>query len=104
MVAEKHNEQDLYRSVLEGPFVHELMVTNYAGYQVRTEYGNINSVSSYRGWKTWDEMTLVARDVFPTPPGRCTRGTNLGLRVRVPKYSCDILVVAHGYALSDIAS
>src|SRR5260370_37468046 len=41
MVAEEHNAQDLYRSVMEGPFVHELVLTNYACYQVRTEYGNL---------------------------------------------------------------
>jgi hypothetical protein len=38
IVAEEHNAPDLYRSVLNGPWVHELMVTNYAGYRVRTEY------------------------------------------------------------------
>src|SRR5260370_33416900 len=37
MVAEEHNAQDLYQSVLKGPSVHKLRVTNYAGYQVRTE-------------------------------------------------------------------
>jgi hypothetical protein len=33
--------RDLYWSVLNGPRAHELMVTNYAGYQVRTEYGGL---------------------------------------------------------------
>src|SRR5260370_22221780 len=72
MVAEEHNAQDLYRSVLEGPFVHELMLTNYAGYQVRTEYGNLRienlwqpfdhtgsakSVGAYCQWKTWNDSS-----------------------------------------------
>jgi hypothetical protein len=81
MVAEEHNAQDLYRSVLEGPFVHELMVTNYAGYQVRTEYGNLRVENLFTGSPSIIParqkvsvltvngrlgMTLVARDVFPT--------------------------------------
>ena len=81
MVAEEHNAQDLYRSVLEGPFVHELMLTNYAGYQVRTEYGNLRIENLFTGSPSIIPalqkvsvltvngrlgMTLVARDVFPT--------------------------------------
>jgi len=81
MVAEEHDAQDLYRSVLEGPLVHELMVTNYAGYQVRTEYGNLKIVNLFTGSPSIMPalqkvsvltvngrlgMTLVARDVFPT--------------------------------------
>ncbi len=81
MVAEEHNAHGLYRSVLEGPFVHELMVTNYAGYQVRTEYGNLKVENLFTGSPSIIPalqkvsvltvngrlgMTLVARDVFPT--------------------------------------
>jgi hypothetical protein len=81
MVAEEHNAQDLYRSVLEGPSVHELMVTNYAGYQVRTEYGDLKVENLFTGSPSIIPalqkvsvltvngrlgMTLVARDVFPT--------------------------------------
>jgi hypothetical protein len=81
MVTEEHNAQDLYRSVKEGPFLHELMVTNYAGYQVRTEYGNLRVENLFTGspsiMPAWQKvsvltvngrlgMTLVARDVFPT--------------------------------------
>lgn len=81
MVAEEHNAQDLYRSVLEGPFVHELMVTNYADYQVRTEYGHLKVEDLFTGSPSIIPspqkvsvltvngrlgMTLVARDVFPT--------------------------------------
>jgi hypothetical protein len=81
MVAEEHNAQDLYRSVLESPFVHELMVTNYADYQVRTEYGHLKVEDLFTGSPSIIPspqkvsvltvngrlgMTLVARDVFPT--------------------------------------
>jgi hypothetical protein len=81
MVAEERNAQDLYRSVLEGPLVHELMVTNYAGYQVRTKYGNLRVENLFTGSPsiipsmqkvsvlTVNErlgMTLVAHNVFPT--------------------------------------
>jgi hypothetical protein len=40
MIADEVSTRDLYWSVLNGPQVHELMVTNYAGYRVRTECGN----------------------------------------------------------------
>jgi NRPS condensation-like uncharacterized protein len=81
MVAEERNAQDLYRSVLEGPLAHELMVTNYAGYQVRTKYGNLRVENLFTGSPsiipsrqkvsvlTVNErlgMTLVAHNVFPT--------------------------------------
>jgi len=81
MVAEEHNAQDLYQSVLKGPFVHELMVTNYAGYQVRTEYGDLKIENLFTGSPSIIPalqkvsvltvngrlgMTLVARHVFPT--------------------------------------
>ena len=81
MVAEEHNAQDLYRSVLEGPFMRELMVSNYAGYQVRAEYENLKIENLFTGSPSITSarqkvsvltlngrlgMTLVARDVFPT--------------------------------------
>jgi hypothetical protein len=80
-VAEEHTARDLYWSVLNGPLVHELMVTNYAGYQVRTEYGGIKVENLFTGSPSVIPslqkvsvltvngrlgMTLVARDVFPT--------------------------------------
>jgi hypothetical protein len=80
-VAEEHSARDLYWSVLNGPLVHELMVTNYAGYQVRTEYGGIKVENLFTGSPSVIPslqkvsvltvngrlgMTLVARDVFPT--------------------------------------
>ena len=81
MVAEEHNAQDLYQYVLKGPSVHELMVTNYAGYQVRTEYGDLKIENLFTGSPSIIPdlqkvsvltvngrlgMTLVARHVFPT--------------------------------------
>jgi hypothetical protein len=81
MVAEEHNARDLYSSVLKGPMLHELMVTNYAGYQVRTEYGDLKVENLFTGSPSVSPalqkvsvitvnrrlgMTLVTRDVFPT--------------------------------------
>ena len=80
-VAEEHNARDLYWSVLNGPLLHELMVTNYAGYRVRSEYGNLRLEALFTGsssvMPTLQKvsvltvngrlgMTLVAQDVFPT--------------------------------------
>ena len=80
-VAEEHNARDLYWSVLNGPLLHELMVTNYAGYRVRSEYGNLRLKALFTGsssvMPTLQKvsvltvngrlgMTLVAQDVFPT--------------------------------------
>jgi hypothetical protein len=81
MVAEEHNAGDLYRSVLEGPLAHELMVTNYAGYRVRTEYAGLHIENLFTGGPAFRPalqkvsvltvngrlgMTVVARNVFPT--------------------------------------
>jgi hypothetical protein len=80
MIAEEHTPQDLYRSVLNGPLVHELIVTNYAGYKVRTEYGDIKIDNLFTGSAAVLPasqkvsvltvngrlgMTVVTRDVFP---------------------------------------
>ncbi len=80
-VAEEHNARDLYWSVLNGPLLHELMVTNYAGYRVRSEYGDLRLETLFTGSSSVMPalqkvsvltvngrlgMTLVARDVFPT--------------------------------------
>lgn len=80
-VAEEHNARDLYWSVLNGPLLHELMVTNYAGYRVRSEYGDLKLETLFTGSSSVMPalqkvsvltvngrlgMTLVARDVFPT--------------------------------------
>jgi hypothetical protein len=80
-VAEEHNARDLYWSVLNGPMLHELMVTNYAGYRARSEYGDLRLETLFTGSCSVMPalqkvsvltvngrlgMTLVARDVFPT--------------------------------------
>jgi hypothetical protein len=79
-VAEEHNARDLYWSVLNGPLLHELMVTNYAGYRARSEYGDLRLEALFTGSSSVMPalqkvsvltvngrlgMTLVARDVFP---------------------------------------
>jgi NRPS condensation-like uncharacterized protein len=81
MMADELSARDLYRSVLNGPLVQELMVTNYAGYQVRTEYGSLKIENLFTGGPSIIPdlqkvsvltlngrlgMTLVARDMFPT--------------------------------------
>jgi hypothetical protein len=81
MMSDELSARDLYWSVLNGPRVHELMVTNYAGYQVRTEYGDIKVENLFTGSpsiipalqkvsvltvKGRLGMTLVARDMFQT--------------------------------------
>jgi hypothetical protein len=80
MVAEEHGALDLYQAVLNGPLMHELMVTNYASYKVRTEYGNLKIENLFTGSPAVSDvqkvsvittngklgMTLVARDLFPT--------------------------------------
>jgi hypothetical protein len=80
-VAEEHNARDLYWSVLNGPLLHELMVTNYAGHKPRLEYGDLRIVNLFTGSSSVMPalqkvsvltvngrlgMTLVGRDVFPT--------------------------------------
>jgi hypothetical protein len=81
MMSDELSARDLYWSVLNGPRAHELMVTNYAGYQVRTEYGSLKIENLFTGSPSVKPalqkvsvltvngrlgMTLVARDVFPT--------------------------------------
>jgi hypothetical protein len=81
MVAEEHNSRDLFRSVLNGPLAHELIVTNYAGYRVRTDYRGLKVENLFTGSPSMRPnlqkvsvltmngrlgMTLVATDVFPT--------------------------------------
>jgi hypothetical protein len=61
--------------------LHELMVTNYAGYRVRSEYGDLTLENLFTGSASVMPglqkvsvltvngrlgMTLVARNVFPT--------------------------------------
>ena len=80
-VAEELNARDLYGSFLNGPFLHELMVTNYAGYRVRTDYGDLRIENLFTGsawvWPALQKvsvltvngrlgMTVVTRDMFPT--------------------------------------
>jgi NRPS condensation-like uncharacterized protein len=80
MVAEEHGALDLYRFVRTAPSRYELMVTNYASYKVRTEYGNLKIENLFTGSAAVSDiqkvsvittngklgMTLVARDLFPT--------------------------------------
>jgi hypothetical protein len=81
MVTEERNSLDLYRSVLNGPLAHELMVSNYAGYRVRTDYGDLRVKNLFTGSSSIRPnlqkvsvltvngrlgMTLVASNVFPT--------------------------------------
>jgi hypothetical protein len=81
MVADEHRADDLYLSVLNGPLVHELLVTNYAAYQARTEYGDLKIGNLFTGSPAVRGsvqkvsvltvngrlgMTLVSQDVFPT--------------------------------------
>src|SRR5258705_620889 len=49
MVADEHRADDLYLSVLNGPLVHELLVTNYAAYRARTEYGGLKIENLFTG-------------------------------------------------------
>jgi hypothetical protein len=81
MVADEHRADDLYLSVLNGPLLHELLVTNYAAYQARTEYGDLKIGNLFTGSPAVRGsvqkvsvltvngrlgMTLVSQDVFPT--------------------------------------
>jgi hypothetical protein len=80
IVAEEHGALDLYRFVRAAPLRYELMVTNYAGYKVRTEYGKLKIENLFTGSAAVSDiqkvsvittngklgMTLVARDLFPT--------------------------------------
>jgi hypothetical protein len=81
MVAEEQNAHDLYLSVLNGPMAHELLVTNYAAYRARTEYGGLEVENLFTGSPAVRGsvqkvsvltvngrlgMTLVSREVFPT--------------------------------------
>jgi hypothetical protein len=81
MVADEHSAHDLYLSVLNGPLVHELLVTNYAAYRARTEYGGLKIENLFTGSPAVQPtlqkvsvltvngrlgMTLVSREVFPT--------------------------------------
>jgi hypothetical protein len=81
MVADEHRAHDLYTSVLNGPLVHELLVTNYAAYRARTEYGGLKIENLFTGSPALRGsvqkvsvltvngrlgMTLVSQDVFPT--------------------------------------
>jgi hypothetical protein len=81
MMSDELSARDLYWSVLNGPRAHELMVTNYAGYQVRTQYEGLKIEKLYTGSPSVTPalqkvsvltvngslgMTLVARDMFPT--------------------------------------
>ena len=81
LVADEQNARDLYWSVLNGPLVHELLTTNYAGYKVREEYGNLKIENLFTGSPSIMPalqkvsvltvngrlgMTLVARDLFST--------------------------------------
>jgi len=81
MVADEHSAQDFYSSLLNGPMVHEMLLTNYADYQARTEYGGLKIENLFTGSPSALAsvqkvsvltvngrlgMTLVSKDVFPT--------------------------------------
>jgi hypothetical protein len=81
MVADEHRAHDLYTSVLNGPLVHELLVSNYAAYRPRTKYGGLKIENLFTGSPALLGsvqkvsvltvngrlgMTLVSREVFPT--------------------------------------
>ena len=81
MVADEHSAQDFYSSLLNGPMVHEMLLTNYADYQARTEFGGLKIENLFTGSPSAQAsvqkvsvltvngrlgMTLVAREVFPT--------------------------------------
>jgi hypothetical protein len=81
MVTEEQSAHDLYLSVLNGPMVHELLVTNYAGYRARTEYGELRVENLFTGSPGLRPslqkvsvltvngrlgMTLASREMFPT--------------------------------------
>jgi hypothetical protein len=81
VVAEEQNARDLYWSVVNGPLVHELLITNYAGYRVREEYGDLKIENLFTGSPALAPalqkvsvltvngrlgMTLVAREPFPS--------------------------------------
>jgi NRPS condensation-like uncharacterized protein len=80
MVAEEHDARDFYWNIMNSPLLHELMVTNYAGYKVRTNYGNLKIENLFTGSTSLGPelqkvsvltvngrlgMTLVNRDVLP---------------------------------------
>ena len=80
-VAEEHNAGDLFTATLGGPLMHELRVSNYAGYNVRTEYGDLKLKNLFTGCDSLVPsvqsisistvngqlgMTLVSREPFPT--------------------------------------
>jgi hypothetical protein len=65
---------------MNGPMLHEFIMTNYAGYRVRTEYGDLRIENLFTGSPSVVPalqkvsvltvngrlgMTLVARDIFP---------------------------------------
>jgi hypothetical protein len=81
LVADEQNARDLFWSVLNGPLVHEMVVTNYAGYRLREEYGDLKIENLFTGSPALGPalqkvsvltvngrlgMTLVARYPFPT--------------------------------------
>jgi hypothetical protein len=81
LVSEELNAGDVYLSSLSGPMIHELMVTNYAGFRVRREYGDLQIENLFTGGPSVSPglqkvsvltvngrlgMTLVSREVFPT--------------------------------------
>jgi hypothetical protein len=81
LVAEEQTSRDVYWSAINGPMLHELVLTNYAGYRVRTEYGNLKIRDIFTGSPSMIStqqkvsvltvngrlgMTLAARDAFPT--------------------------------------
>lgn len=80
-VEQEHTARDFYSTIINGPLRYELMVTNYAGYKVRTEYGKLKIQNLFTGSPSTIPtqqkvsvltvngklgMTLAARGIFPT--------------------------------------
>jgi len=81
MVSEEQNAHDLYLSFLNGPMIHDLVLTNYAAYRARTNYGGLKIENLFTGSPAARPplqkvsvltvngrlgMTLVSRNVFPS--------------------------------------
>jgi hypothetical protein len=77
-VAEEQTARKFLAAASEASYAHDLMVTNYAGYKVRTEYGRLRVTSLFTGSASSGQkvsvitvngrlgMTLVSRQPFPT--------------------------------------
>jgi hypothetical protein len=77
-VAEEQTARNFLAAFSAGSFTHDLLVTNYAGYKMRTEYGRLRVTSLFTGSASPGQkvsvitvngrlgMTLVSTQPFPT--------------------------------------